>query len=106
MVLRSHHGLIVVSVAVVIFLGCTVSPPSLLDDVAAANAQMARHMLESGDWITVRLNGVADSEKPPLHARLIAISCAVSGRRDWAARIPPVLRIHRSFPGKRQGMIK
>jgi len=36
-------------VAAAIFLGCTVSPPSLMDDVDAVQAQIARNMLQSGD---------------------------------------------------------
>jgi 4-amino-4-deoxy-L-arabinose transferase-like glycosyltransferase len=91
MALRSRPGVIVVAVAAVIFVGCAVSPPSLLDDVDAANAQVARNMLESGDWVTVRLNGVADPEKPPLHAWLMAVSFSVFGVHDWAARIPLAL---------------
>lgn len=74
--------------AAVIFLGCVVSPPSLMDDVDAANAHIARTMLESGDWVTAHLDGVPYLEKPPLHSWLIAISYRVFGVRDWAARIP------------------
>lgn len=85
------YDLIVLAFAAVIFLGCIVSPPSLMDDVDAANAEIARNMLESGDWVTARLNGVPYLEKPPLHSWLIAISYAVFGVRDWAARVPLAL---------------
>ena len=36
-----------------------------MDDVDAVQAQIARNMLESGDWVTARLDGVAYLEKPP-----------------------------------------
>ena len=49
-----------------IYLGCIVSPPSLMDDVDAVQAQIARNMLTSGDWVTARLDGVAYLEKAPL----------------------------------------
>ncbi len=60
--------------AAAVFLGCIVSPPSLMDDVDAVQAQIARNMLDSGDWVTARLDGVAYLEKSPLKYWLIAIS--------------------------------
>ncbi|MGH9658160.1 MAG: ArnT family glycosyltransferase [Bryobacteraceae bacterium] len=75
----------------VIFLGTIASPPSLMDDVDAVQAQIARNMLESGDWVTARLNGVAYLEKSPLIYWLMAISFAIFGVHDWAARIPLAL---------------
>ena len=65
-----------------------VSPPSLMDDVDAVQAQIARNMLQSGDWVTARLDGVAYLEKSPLKYWLIAISYRIFGVHDWAARIP------------------
>ena len=55
-----------------IYLGCIVSPPSLMDDVDAVQAQIARNMLTSGDWVTARLDGVPYLEKAPLVYWLIA----------------------------------
>ena len=83
--------LVVLLVASLIFLGCIVSPPSLMDDVDATQAQIARNMLDSGDWVTARIDGVAYLEKPPLKYWLIAISFRVFGVHDWAARIPTAL---------------
>src|SRR5229473_8444464 len=82
--------LTVLVVAGAIYLGCIVSPPSLMDDVDAVQAQIARNMLSSGDWVTARLDGVAYLEKPPLIYWMIAISYKVFGVHDWAARIPIV----------------
>ena len=59
-----------------------------MDDVDAVQAQIARNMLESGDWVTARLNGIAYLEKSPLVYWLMAISFAIFGTHDWAARIP------------------
>ena len=53
---RTGYQLIVLLAAAVIFLGCIVSPPSLMDDVDAVQAQIARNMLKSGDWVTARLD--------------------------------------------------
>jgi 4-amino-4-deoxy-L-arabinose transferase-like glycosyltransferase len=90
----SHCGpglrdqLIVVFVAALIFLGCIVSPPSLMDDVDAVQAQIAQNMLTSGDWVTAHLDGVAYLEKSPLKYWMIAVSFMVFGVHDWSARIP------------------
>jgi 4-amino-4-deoxy-L-arabinose transferase-like glycosyltransferase len=68
-----------------------ISPPGLMDDVDAVQAQIARTMLESGDWVTARLNGVKYLEKAPLKYWAIAASYAVFGVHDWAARLPVAL---------------
>jgi len=91
--LPRHSQLLVIAVAALIFGGCAVSPPSLMDDVDAVQAQIARNMLESGDWVTARLNGVAYLEKAPLKYWMIAVSYMIFGVHDWAARIPIVLSV-------------
>lgn len=88
-----QRELIVLAVAAAIFLGCVISPPHLMDDVDAVQAQIARNMLESGDWVTARLNGVPYLEKSPLVYWMMAISFAVFGVHDWAARLPIALCI-------------
>jgi 4-amino-4-deoxy-L-arabinose transferase-like glycosyltransferase len=85
---RTRDRLIVLLVAALVFLGCIVSPPSLMDDVDAVQAQIAHNMLQSGDWVTARLDGVAYLEKSPLKYWLIATSFMVFGVHDWSARIP------------------
>lgn len=62
-----------------------------MDDVDAVQAQIARNMLASGDWVTARLDGVVYLEKAPLVYWLIAASYAVFGIHDWAARVPIAL---------------
>jgi 4-amino-4-deoxy-L-arabinose transferase-like glycosyltransferase len=85
--------LTVLLVSAIIYLGCIVSPPSLMDDVDAIQAQIARNMLKSGDWVTARLDGVAYLEKAPLVYWIIAISYKIFGIHDWAARIPIALSV-------------
>jgi 4-amino-4-deoxy-L-arabinose transferase-like glycosyltransferase len=86
-----HPYLIVLLVAGAIYLGCIISPPSLMDDVDAVHGQISRTMLTSGDWVTMRLDGVAYLEKAPLVYWLIAIFYKIFGVHDWAARIPIAL---------------
>lgn len=59
-----------------------------MDDVDAVQAQIARNMLESGDWVTARLNGVIYLEKSPLIYWIMAASYKAFGVHDWAARLP------------------
>src|ERR1700740_2068472 len=77
--------------AAAIYLGCVLSPPSLMDDVDAVQAQIARTMLASGDWVTARLDGVLYLEKAPLIYWLIAIFYKFFGVSDWVARLPVAL---------------
>ena len=62
-----------------------------MDDVDAVQAQIGRNMLDSGDWVTARLDGIAYLEKSPLKYWMIAVSFAVFGVHDWAARLPLAL---------------
>ena len=83
--------LAVLAAASAIYLGCIVSPPSLMDDVDAVQAQIARNMLHSGDWVTARLDGIPYLEKAPLIYWLIAIFYRAFGVLDWVARLPLAL---------------
>src|ERR1700683_450287 len=71
-----------------IYLGCIISPPSLMDDSDAVLAQAARTRMETGDWVTPRLDGVAYLEKPPLYYWPMIVSYKIFGVHDWAARVP------------------
>jgi 4-amino-4-deoxy-L-arabinose transferase-like glycosyltransferase len=78
-------------VAAAVYAGCMLSPPSLMDDVDAVQAQIVRNMLASGDYVTARLDGIPYLEKAPLIYWLIAGSFKIFGATDWAARVPMVL---------------
>ena len=88
---KSNFYLAVLLFAGAIYLGCIISPPSLMDDVDAVHAQISRNMLTSGDWVTARLDGVVYLEKAPLVYWLIAGSYKIFGVHDWSARIPLLL---------------
>jgi len=88
-----NSRLIVLACAIAIYFGCILSPPGLMDDVDAVQAQIARNMLDSGDWVTARLNGVAYLEKSPLIYWMMAVSMRLFGPHDWAARIPLALGV-------------
>ena len=88
---RFPFYLIVLLAALAVYAGCMISPPSLMDDVDAVQAQIARNMLTSGDWVTARLDGIPYLEKAPLIYWLIAGAFKIFGVSDWVARIPMVL---------------
>ena len=89
---RNHIiDMTVVAFAALIFLACIFSPPNLMDDVDAVQPQIARNMLQSGDWVTPRLDGIAYLEKPPLKYWMMAVSFLIFGVHDWAARLPVAL---------------
>jgi 4-amino-4-deoxy-L-arabinose transferase-like glycosyltransferase len=86
-----RYELAVILVAAAIYFGCMWRPPSLMDDVDAVQAQIARNMLDSGDWVTAHLDGVKYLEKAPLKYWMIAVSFKLFGVYDWAARVPVAL---------------
>ena len=61
----------------------------LLDDPNEAEyAEVARGMVQSGDWLTPRLNDAVFLNKPPLTYWLIGLGDRVFGIGEFAARLP------------------
>lgn len=60
-------------------------------------AQMARGMLQSGDWIVPRYDGTPPLDKPPLLMWLVAASFRMFGVGDLQARLP-VLAVGAALP--------
>lgn len=89
--LHRYTLLLVIAFAAAVYLGCIISPPSLMDDSDSVQALIARSMLRSGDFVTARLDGIAFLEKPPLVYWTMAASFKVFGAHDWAARVPIAL---------------
>jgi 4-amino-4-deoxy-L-arabinose transferase-like glycosyltransferase len=67
--------------------------PPLLDDVDAGHAQAAQHMAESGDWVTLKVNGLRYLEKPPLPYWLDAAAYRVFGQNVFATHLPNALAL-------------
>jgi 4-amino-4-deoxy-L-arabinose transferase-like glycosyltransferase len=82
---------VVLLAAAAIYVASILSPPSLMDDVDAVQAQIAANMLTSGDWVTARLDGVVYLEKSPLIYWLIAVFYKLFGVQDWVTRLPIAL---------------
>ena len=76
----------------VLFVGALFSPP-ILDDADGTHANAARAILTTGDWITLRVDGVRYLEKAPLPYWLAAISFKVFGFNTFAAHLPQALAV-------------
>lgn len=66
----------------------------ILDNNEGLYAEIAREMLVADDWrfwVIPHLNGLPYMEKPPLLYWLTALSFAVFGINEWAARLVPAL---------------
>jgi 4-amino-4-deoxy-L-arabinose transferase-like glycosyltransferase len=63
----------------------------LADPDEGRYAEIPREMVESGNWITPRLNGIKYFEKPPLQYRTTALAYRAFGMSDWTARLWPAL---------------
>lgn len=68
------------------------SPP-LLDDADAAHANAAQHMALSGDWVTLKINGIRYLEKAPLSYWITAIDDILFGYNAFSAHLPMALGV-------------
>jgi 4-amino-4-deoxy-L-arabinose transferase-like glycosyltransferase len=89
--LRTHPGpwlAVAVASAVVVWF-CGLEIRALFSPDEGRYADIAREMLQSGDWVTPRLNGLKYFEKPPLQYWATAVAFAVFGADEWTARLWP-----------------
>lgn len=61
---------------------------ALLEPDSALYASIARHLVDSGDWVKLVARGHDWLDKPHLPFWLEAVSLSVFGGRDWAFRLP------------------
>jgi 4-amino-4-deoxy-L-arabinose transferase-like glycosyltransferase len=81
-----------VTVFLAVQLASLFTPP-LLDDVDASHAQVSQHMAESGDWVTMKVNGIRYLEKPPLPYWLAAGLYKIFGQNAFSTHLPNSLAI-------------
>src|SRR5579859_3888357 len=86
--IERHAQAVVLCFALAICLTSVLTPPRLMDDLDAGQADIARNMLTSGNWVTPQLDGIKFLDKSPPLYWMIAVSFRVFGVHDWAARIP------------------
>ena len=81
------HLLLLLSLTAIIYIG-SAWKPSLQDDADAAHAEAAREIVERGDWVTLRINGVRYLEKAPLMYWATAMAYKIFGFTEFATRLP------------------
>jgi 4-amino-4-deoxy-L-arabinose transferase-like glycosyltransferase len=65
----------------------TLDARHLLPSDEGRYAEIAREMFSSGDWVTIRYNGLKYFEKPPFHMWMTALAYHAFGVGDWQARL-------------------
>src|SRR5438105_8950672 len=83
---RAHLILLLALCALLFFLG--LGTLGLTDRDEGSNAEAAREMVESGDWVTPMLNGVPRFAKPVFIYWLISGSYLAFGVSEFTARLP------------------
>jgi 4-amino-4-deoxy-L-arabinose transferase-like glycosyltransferase len=73
--------------------GASLFTPPLLDDADATHAQAAQTMAQTGDWVTLHVNGVRYLEKPPLPYWIAAASLHLFGAGAFAMHLPLALAV-------------
>ncbi len=73
------------AVAAVWFL--TLDARHLLRSDEGRYAEIAREMFSSGDWVTIRYDGLKYFEKPPFHLWMTVLAYHAFGVGDWQARL-------------------
>jgi 4-amino-4-deoxy-L-arabinose transferase-like glycosyltransferase len=76
---------------VLLYASFSLIKPPLVDGPDAVNAEAAREMAVTGDWVMPHINGVRSPQTPPLLIWVTAISFRVFGVSDHAARVPLAL---------------
>jgi len=83
---------LLLAVFAAIYLAALHLPP-LLDDADATHAQAAAHMAETGDLVTLKVNGIRYLEKPPLPYWIVAGLYKVLGENAYATHLPNALAV-------------
>ncbi len=87
---RTLYWILLVVLMIVIWFG-GLGYRKLADPDEGRYAEIPRHMVVSGDWITPRLNGIKYFEKPPLQYWATAAAYKVFGFGEGVARLWPAL---------------
>src|SRR5262245_7784848 len=90
--LRAHRWLIGLILLALIVRLATLGAYPVMDTTEARYAEIARKMVETGDWVTPQYKyGVAFWSKPPLSTWITAIAYLGLGVSEFAARLPSLL---------------
>jgi 4-amino-4-deoxy-L-arabinose transferase-like glycosyltransferase len=83
---RPALGWLLLALALLLWFG-TLDARHLLRSDEGRYAEIAREMAASGDWVTIRYQGLKYFEKPPLHLWMTALTFEAFGVGEWQARL-------------------
>ena len=86
------HLAVLISLWIIVYAMALFAPP-LLDDADATHANAARNILLTGDFVTLRVDGVRYLEKAPLPYWLAAASFRIFGVNTFAVHLPQALAV-------------
>jgi 4-amino-4-deoxy-L-arabinose transferase-like glycosyltransferase len=87
--LKSSLALVLAITACLVFIGLGRLP--LLEPDEGRNAEIAREMLVSGDWVTPHYDTLTYLDKPPVLFWMIAGAYRCFGISEWSARFPSAI---------------
>jgi len=91
---RERRALLLLLVVVVAVRIATLGAYPLLDPTESRYAEIARKMLETGQWLVPQVDyGVPFWGKPPLSTWLSAATMAMFGVNEFAARLPSLILV-------------
>ena len=70
---------------------CLLGSRSLNEPDEGRYSEIAREMIETGDWLVPHLWYLPHLDKPPMTYWLVAASMKLFGQNEWAARLPVAL---------------
>ena len=88
---RQKSWLTLIALWLLLLVMATLRPLAVPDE--GRYGEIGRWMLQSGDWLTPRLNGIPFFHKPPLLHWLEAMSLATFGVNAVALRLVPALHV-------------
>ena len=89
---RRYARIVLFAIWVIVFF-LSLFSPALLDDADATHANAARTMALTGDWVTLRVDGIRYLEKPPLPYWLVAGCYHIFGFNAFATHLPLAISV-------------
>ncbi|WP_447984770.1 ArnT family glycosyltransferase [Nitrospira sp. Nam74] len=86
--MKKSFPVLLLLAAAILLLFINLGTLGLTDQAEGINAEVAREMLESGDWTTPTLNGEPRFATPPYVYWLIGAAYRIFGINEMAARVP------------------
>ncbi len=91
--MKKYYGVAVLVILFVVIYVVPLGIRPLITPDETRYSEVPREMIESGDWVVPRLNGLRYFEKPPLGYWITAASISAFGQNEFAVRLPSALSV-------------